>query len=998
MKRLLVSAAVLPLLQAAAAHAETKISTATTTPVATSTLASGQPDNLTIDSAGAISPTIAGAAVTVDSSNTVTNNGTISFNNVSSATGILINGGVATTVTNAGGIGLAEDYTATDTDGDGDIDGPFAQGSGRYGIRATGSAPVTGSIVNAGAITIEGNDSAAISLETQIVGSVTSSASINVTGDRTVGLRADSVTGDVEVTGGISVVGDAAVGVEVGDVGGALELQSTIAASGYRSLSRLSDTARAALDADDLLQGGAAVRITGNVGGGVLLDVPPADKDSANDDEDGDGITDSAEGTAAIVSYGAAPAIDIGSVDRATTIGAVGTGALAYGIVNRGSIGGYGVNDGVSAIGLRIGQDGGGTVKVAGGINNQGGSISARSYGSTATGVLLNAGADVPALVNSGTVGAQQIGGLSDARAILDLSGTLAFVQNSGTIAAAVTPDDGVTQTGRAIAIDLSANTSGAIVRQTVVNSDDAPLITGDVMFGSGDDRLELLAGRLTGAMRFGAGADTLVIEGGAVAIGEISDSDNRLDIDIRNGELSVTNGSPLTISSLNVGEKGVLAVTIDPAATSTRFNVAGAATLASGAQVNVTLASLSRGAQSYQIIQAGSLSVGAADATLAGAPYLYTASLRSDTGAGALYVDLTAKTAAQLGLNRSESQAYSAVFDSLDKNPDIEAAFLAQSDKTGFQSLYDQMLPDHSGGVLMSAAAVSQAVSKAAATPLRIDASSGTGTWAQEIVFSLQQDRQDALGFKSQGFGFAAGADLQGEDMALGANVSFVSADVKDRGAAAGEQVTMNLLGAGLYWRLDGGPLQATARGGVGYAFMKGDRRLIATDLDIRAKADWGAWMVDGYAGVSYEARLGSLYARPELSLSYVRLAEDGYHESGGGSGFDLTVDKRTGDLLTGEALLAVGWRFGDEVYFAPEIKAGYRARIAGGPGGTTAHFDGGSDFTLDAEDVAKGGAVLRAGVRGGAAKVLYALDGGATVDSGYREYDVRAVVRFQF
>ena len=56
MKRLFVSAAVLPLLYAAAAQAETKISTATTAPVRTSTLANGQPDHLTIEAAGSIAP------------------------------------------------------------------------------------------------------------------------------------------------------------------------------------------------------------------------------------------------------------------------------------------------------------------------------------------------------------------------------------------------------------------------------------------------------------------------------------------------------------------------------------------------------------------------------------------------------------------------------------------------------------------------------------------------------------------------------------------------------------------------------------------------------------------------------------------------------------------------------------------------------------------------------------------------------------------------------
>src|SRR5690606_36552931 len=125
MKRLLVSAAVLPLFPAAA-HAETKITTATTTPVATSSLANGQPDDLLIDTAGSLKPMAPGAAVTVDSSNTVMNNGAIAFQNVSGATGVLIKGGVTTTVTNANSISLVEDYAPTDADGDGDLDGAFA--------------------------------------------------------------------------------------------------------------------------------------------------------------------------------------------------------------------------------------------------------------------------------------------------------------------------------------------------------------------------------------------------------------------------------------------------------------------------------------------------------------------------------------------------------------------------------------------------------------------------------------------------------------------------------------------------------------------------------------------------------------------------------------------------------------------------------------------------------------------------------------------------------
>jgi len=938
MKRLFVSAALLPLLHAAAASAETKISTATTAPVRTSTVASGQPDSILIEAAGSIAPTTAGAAVTVDSSHAVTNAGSITYNGVSGATAILATGEVGLGITNTGSISLVEDYTATDADSDGDVDGAFAQGSARYGVRVQSPTFVAGNIAHSGTITIEGNDSAGISVETRQVGNLTTSGAVSVLGDRSVGVRADSTSGDVKILGAVSAQGEGSVGVQVGRVDGGLVLQNGVTVTGYRSTTRQADAVRAKFDADDIKQGGPAVRITGSIARGVLLDRPPADLSSTDTDEDDDGITDTAEAAAAIYSYGGAPAIDIGGA-AATTLGAVGTGVLQYGFVNRGTVTADGVNDGVAATALRIGQAGGGTVTVQTGIHNEGGTIVGRAYLAQSTGVLLNSNAVVPAFVNSGTVGAEQNGGRHDARALVDLSGTLSFVDNFGTIKAVVTPATGVTQTGRAIAIDLSANTGGAVVRQSKLTSSSAPTIGGDVLLGSGNDRLELLGGSLSGTMSFGAGRDTLVIDGGATAAGRIVDADGTLALDLREGSLSLANAETVGLSSLNIGAKGVLAVSIDPAVTTTRLNVSGAATVAAGAQVAVTLTGISRGTKSYQIVQAGSLSVGQAGASLAGAPYLYQAALRADMAAGALYVDLRPKTSTELGLNRSGAQAYDAVFAALDKDEDIEQAFLAQSTRTGFQGLYEQMLPDHSGGVLMSAAAISSAVSSAVAQP-----------------------------------------------------------DVKDRGSAAGEEISMNLLGAGLYWRLDGGPLQAAVRGGVGYAFLDGDRRLVSDTLNLRAKASWNAWMADAYAGVSYEMRAGAFYARPELSASYLRLAEDGYREKGDSAGFKLIVDKRTADMLTGEALLAIGWRFGDEVYFAPEIKGGYRAKLAGGPGRTTAHFDGGQDFTLSPEDAFKGGAVVRAGFRGGAARVLYAVTGGATLDDGYEEYDVRATVRFQF
>jgi len=1001
MNRLFVSAALLPLLWAAGAHAETKITTAVTAPARTSTAANGAPDDLTIDTGGSVQPTVAGAAVTLDSNNVVKNLGAIGFTDLDNSTGVLVQGGRTGSVSNGAGISVMENYTATDDDSDGDLDGPLAKGTGRYGIRVTGPDPFTGDIRNevGGAISVEGNDSAGISVETRLNGNLGSAGAVTIVGDRTVGVAAQSVAGDAKITGAVSAQGLGAVGVQLGDVDGQVLLQSAITATGYRSTARATDAVRAKFDADDLLQGGSAVRITGNIGRGILLDRPPPDLSTTDTDEDKDGVADASEGTAALSSGGAAPALDIGS-DRATTIGAVGTGVEAVGLLNKGSIIGAGVNDGVSATAIRIGQLGGGTTAIVGGINNAAGTISATAFGADATGVLINPGATVGYLANSGTIIATETGAANNASAIVDKSGTLSLVETTGIIQASVGAATGVAITGRSTAIDLSANTSGAIVRQAKANADGAPAIVGDVLLGSGDDRVELLGGTLRGALAFGNGADSLLIDGGGDAQGQVTDTDGRLSVVVGEGRLAITNLQTLQLTSLSLGVKSVLAVTIDPANQgATRLQVLGAATIASGAQIDLTLASVVKAATTFEVIHAGSLQVGAANASLVGAPFLYTAALRTDQAANAVLVDVKPKTAAELGLNRSGAQAFPAVFAALDKDANIEGAFLAQTTQAGFQSLYNQMLPDHSGGALMSAAAISGAISQAVGQPLPHDGRGGTGVWAQEILFHVDRDQDQAAGFQTHGYGLAAGGELVGQANAVGLNASFVTSEFKDKDAATGERVVMNFTEGGAYWRLRTGRFQADARAGLGYVWFDSDRKLIGSGLDFTTRAKWNGWIADAHAGAAYELGLGRFYARPELSLDYLRLSEDGYQEKGGGAGLDLKVDDRKGDLLTGQALMAIGWQFGDSDYWwRPELKAGWRQRLSGDAGRTTARFDGGDAFTLDPETPFTGGAVARFGIVGGADQLYVGLNGGASLDHDYKEYDLRGTIRLRF
>ncbi len=1051
MKSLLFVATAMPLVLAGPALAETRVSTARTTSISTSSAANGQPDDVSIEKAGSIKLGQAGVAVTVDSANKFKNDGEIAFEDRNDSTGILLTPGVQGSVDNNGVIRLVEDYTAKDDDKDGDLDGPFATGANRYGIRLGAGGTFTGNVTSSatGSITVEGNDSAGILLQGRLQGNLANAGAIIVTGDRSVGLSAASVSGDVRVTGSVIATGADTTAVALGDVGGLVQLQSVISATGYRATERLGDAARAKLDDDDLRQGGAAVRISGSVGGGILLDRPPADADKDDKDEDKDGVPDADEKTASLSSFGSAPALDIGGA-VATTIGRVGTGDSAYGLVIKGQVSGAGVNDGVSATAIRIGQAGGGATTVDGGINivSGGGAVAATAFGASATSILLNAGAradelrnggDIRAAVtsdglhnatavlihsgatmatlrNSGTITASLAGESGDAVAILDRSGTLSLIENSGRITATITPTDDANDkddsdtdpsnevvTGRAVVADLSANTTGAIVRQSKASATAAdPSMTGNLIFGSGADRLELLAGTYKGTLSFGAGADSLLIDGGASATARLVDTDGTLAVEVKKGSLTVTNGEAVRLGSLNVGAEGALALTIDPAAsTATRFEVTGTAAIASGAKINLTMTSLVRGTKEYEVIRAGTLAAGAATTTLSGAPYLYTTSLRQDENR--LYIGVRAKTAAELELNRSATQGYAAIYDRLDSDKRIEAAFLGASDRGEFLGLYNQMLPDHSGASLISAAAISSAISSAMNQPLQGSQydEKGLAVWGQEIFFHADRDAEDAAGFKSKGVGFAAGLERISGGHAFGVSTSFVSADYKDRWAAADERTAMQFAEAGLYWRTEQGRFRANARGGIGYVWFDGDRKLVseADALKLTSSAKWNGWLADAHAGASYDLGQGWFVARPELSVDYLHLKEQGYRESGGGAGFDLDVDSRSGSLLTGTAALAIGARFGTDFRWGPEVQAGWRQRLSGNAGTTTARFvSGGSDFALSPEALPDGEAMVKLAFRAESDGIAFAIEGGKSFHDVYDQYSLRAIARFTF
>lgn len=1096
MRILLATAvAIAPLMVAAGAHAEEVISTARTTPITTSkATAAGTPDSIRLASGGSIAVT-SGAAVTIDSSHGVDLDSGSSITMAKAAdgaTGILAQGGTTGPITIGGSISISDDIDEyKDTDKDGDPDGPFASGNNRYGLRVTGPAPKTGDILveTSGSILVEGNNSYGVSIEAPLIGNLTNFGTISVTGDNTRGVSVTGpVTGNVNILGSVTARGENAVGVAVdGPVDGRLNIQGTVTSTGYRYTTRpqskpTTGTVPAEvlflenLDADDLLQGGPAVSISASATKGVLFDVGPSygaagiegdddgdgvkngDEDDDGDgvknredtDRDGDGLLDANEGAAKITSYGAAPAVVVGSANNAVTLGVAGTGNNAYGFVNRGEIFGIGVYDDVAATAVQFGVAGGQTVSIEGGVRNEGsiavlaneadatairfaagattptmvntGTISAASATTNAdqvTAIKIEAGANVTSLNNDGTIAATAGGGKADTTAIADLSGSLTSITNTRSIQANVSANaDGSPITGKATAIDVSANTSGVTFTQkgiagTATTSDPdtdgdgvtdsrEPTTFGDIKLGSGADLLDIQNGLVQGDISFGAGADRLSISGGAIVRGAITNSDGQLDIDISKGTLDARQSGVTTISNLNIGADGDLIVALDPAnGASSGFKVDGVANIANGAGLGVRFNSLLQDPTRFTIIDANTLNVGTidGDAVQANSPYAFVVKAGADLAAGDIYIDARRRTAEEAGMIDVEAAAYDSIYGALGQNEAIRNAILNQTGRDGFFDIYEQMLPDHSGGPLLSLASGVDAVTRALTGRNASAAPGETSAWVQEINFYADKDKTDSYGFRSEGFGVAGGVERGTNMGAIGLTAAFTSSDLEDPEAAAEEVLSANLLELGLYWRAQGQYWTTWARAAGGYASFNATRKLVADGINLKNESDWHGFTLAAAGGASYERNFGRLNIRPEIYGEYFSLSEDARTEKGGGDGFDLEIDERDGHMFSGVAAVNIGYGFGKDGWIRPEIRAGWRQNFSVDAGSTIARFASGGDaFTLDPASIEGGGPFLGFRLNVGNDLGMLSITGDAELLEDYVRYTLLLRASFKF
>ena len=876
-------------------------------------------------------------------------------------------------------------------------------GDDSYGVRVLGD--VSGDVRMAGTVTAQGANSTAVSVEGDVGGALVIHSSIAATGYRYTtppGARPegfeetsdneqnllflDELDADDLLQGGpgLSIQGDIAGGVVL-DRGPA-----------YSNLGIEGDD-----DGDGVKNGDEDDDGDGTV-------------NRTDTDRDGDGLTDTAETAASVTVFGSAPGIEVGSASRSITLGAVGVGDEAFGFINRGTVTAQGVYDGVAANGVVFGGNAGQTVDIVGGVRNEG-SISSSATGanatalrfgdgvtastlintntisagasgdvaSTVTAVRIDAGATVNSLVNSGAIQAGAGGGVANTFAIQDLSGTLASITNNRSIQATVSANaDNDPVTGVGTAIDVSANTTGVTLLQdgiasaaTASNPDsdgdgvpdnNEPNIVGAVLLGSGADTLDIRNGLVLGDIAFGDGADTLTITGGAVVRGSLSDTDGALDIDVANGSLNARQTTALNVSNLNVGADGDLVVTVDPAnSNSGYFNVSGTATLADGAGLGVQFTSLLQTPERFTLIDAGTLNFGDIDFSSLeeNSPYLYRVEAGADLAAGQVYADVRRRTAEEAELIAAEASMYDAFYGAIsaDGAEAVRNAFLAQTGREEFVNLYEQLLPEHSGGPLLSLASGVDAVTRALTGRNASAAPGETSAWVQEINFYADKDKTDTYGFRSEGFGIAGGVERGTGLGAVGLTAAFTSSDLEDPESEAEEVLSANLLELGLYWRAQGQHWTTWARAAAGYASFTSERRFVGAGLNLSNESDWNGFTLAAAGGLSYEREFGRFTIRPEAYVEYFSLSEDGHVEEGGGDGFDLEIDDRDGHMFSATTAINFGMKMGRDDWLRPELRVGWRQNISVDPGETIARFrSGGGDFTLTPDTIEGGGPIV--------------------------------------
>ncbi|MEZ5939542.1 MAG: autotransporter outer membrane beta-barrel domain-containing protein [Hyphomonadaceae bacterium] len=950
------------------------------------------------------------------------------------------------------------------------------EGNDSFGVSLR--SVLDGDLRQRGAISLTGGDGVALDVRENVTGDVIVGGSITATGENSVGVNvAGDVGGEFAIDGSIVATGFTSTGVsnyadpdtlsetstpiaDRRDPDDLLEGGPGVQVSGNLGYGFLINGAAAGEadptdDVKDVIQDFNENRGTGQIN---VFGSAPAVLIQAADGAAGSDIN------VGLVRESVRDTLDDDEDDDTDEV--IATFNYDYGFINRGTISANGLNvkvdaegnviGGFDATGLRIAgsADGTHTTTIEGGVFNSGaitsrayeadsaavsigsgaitprlvntGTISSTVYTETdddSYGVLIESGANVSAVSNSGAIVSVTRGYDGDAIAFRDASGTVTTFTNSAYIGAGHqddNEDDDITSgLGQVIALDFTANTTGVAVTQ--YDSSDSAQIYGDVLFGSGNDQFNINSGLMLGDISFGTGADAFQLSSasltGDVDFGGATSSVNvdsgtwtgDLSLGASNATLSFLNGSTFN-GDINQDAGGSGTLTVD----GSTFNNTGAGTLqlssmavTNGSQIGIPVSNARvdantpvfevSGAASFgggtvfkpifgdfviepftlRVINAGSLSLGGDANSLlsADSPFIYNMSLLEANGGNALDLELRVKSADELGLSTRQAGAYDGVLALLAEDATVGAAITTIGDQNTFLRSISDILPG--SDVTMLRILSSDSTAAFGATARRLDLvtdkpDSPGGAWVEEFGVYHEADANEAgLKVSGGGFGVSSGIDLiASRNSVLGAFLSLESLEIEEHGRTrAPLNVTQKSVGAYGGWK--SGDFALTGIASYGFVDVTSNRDTVIGALTDELRADWNANTLHAGARATYLMKAGVVDVQPYASVDYMRLNQDGYTETSTGStGLGLIASDAESSLSSASAgaTFTANFNAGSNFRFRPEASVGYRSILsvdAPGAAYTFTGAPGSTPFYLDPgqtiEDAVVGGLGLK-------------------------------------
>lgn len=1094
LQRLLLTAAAIALLPLPASAGPLTITNSTSNPVKTSTGDGSGPGDITIDSGGSINVS-SGIPLTIDSDNAATINGTITHEGETNSTAVLVDtldaAGQPRTLISGftlGGVIAVQGPDEKDLE---------SVNAGNFGVRFSGNGTFRGNVttVAGSTISVGGSNSYGIFATSRIEGDVNIASSIVLNGNDAIGARFDGpITGTVTFGGQVAASALNAGGlVYNGDIGGAFLMNGSV---GTGARATFDNNGRIV----DPLQGGSALIIRGGVGGGILfngngLTETQEQTITADTTAPADTLLYTEAGNSATVVI--APTGPGGDMVIGRLGAAIDPNQAAFAM--KGQIQSTTTEEKRSTLALVISGSADGqpvrNTTFLGDIRNEAGNIDSVATDATAIGIQIGPRVTAPRFVNTGeivvraqdktedgTTGAPGAGGgnafgmtiaagssisrfenpgsfLVDARGatfsafgILDESGSMTSFDNAGAFSVTVRPSS----TGRAVGVDFGRATgafnfrnTGTFVGSVRLGSGNDTLtafggtMTGDIDMGAGNAAISLDHAAITGNFTLGAGNHSVVIDNASTLNGGISRGAGTAQIDIYNSKISVPGGK--FISATNAQVIGVSSLDFAIDGQTTTVPLLGATNrlvIGSSVKISTRLAGLVRQSSTFTLFSANELvmEVPLSQITSSTGSYIYSFSTRfSPTNRNVVLLDVTRKSAAQLGLGPNMGATYENALESLSSDNALFSLIALNPDKPSFEAVMQQLVPDSSDSALYAAQNTQNmahgVIRRRLAGIPRTLGPNPTGEypsfWLQQLGSYGKRDAEgEDKGYTFYAAGLAAGWDFKNDNgLKFGTSLSRTWSLPDERGT---RDRPLRIVASQLdfYGRHQNGANFTQAIFGAGYDQYRSRRRVILDDPsnnnidssddpadpkdaitndDLTNDADlireptgkWSGYHFGGTIDTGTTARMGAVKISPYARVSYIRVREKSYAETDGGAGVNLSYDARTQDSLRGGVGFSVARRFTlmQDTGIEAEFRGDYARAFSQDAPTVSARFaSGGTTFTTTGPKSGKN--ILTGGLSVGVRDIFtaFTVDYDAEYTGDFLGHTVAATFRFRF